>query len=600
MHRPTTTSRVLLHAALALLLLGLALPSECLAQRARRSPRSPIVLTSDRVDASPGRRLLIPIVSVVTAAAPATLEARLDDGRTLSAELVRLQTNERPETHRGAPTWLPRARLWSAMAPGDPAIDLNTPGSWFVLLHPPEDCAGQGLWIGGRRVDIAWLPDPYTLRETGDPLEAWSPWASPSPEPWCADAGFRSLIEEDRLSPARLWRWKLAVGQLAPTEPFGGHGAPPPIDSPDQLERALARAPVSERAILAFSEQLEARWQVALAFLHRADPTTARRTRARLAGAADLSPGPIIPIFAPLDSYADDLLDDLLDPRKSDAQRVSIAQAWLQSQASAVAWVIDDAGRADALTDAARPTIGIVSLPDDDQPRALRLGGAARSAAVDSVPPRVASGARPDMVQQHASGVVGVNVELGAWSTSLGVASGALPVTPPGLTIGPLRRAWTMQSWRDGRLDVDASPPSDALCAAMLHRAGKGWRLYVECKFPPGSAPAGELVRLWIGPFAAPTSVLAVTSDGRVNPELGGSDATWTDVGLSDDRWTFDLDLPAGAVSDDGVLRLAIEHIDAFAERTSAPRRMLPWQREPGRLAIDTRAWEDLGRASER
>ncbi len=595
-----TQHRFTAHALLTLIVCSLVLPTPCLAQRARRSARSPIVLTSDRVDASPGRRLLIPVVSAVGAGAPAQLEARLDDGRTLDAELVRLQTSDRPDTLRGAPSWLPRARQWFAMAPGDPRIDLNTPGSWFVLLHPPEDSAGQGLWIGGRRVDIAWLPDPYTLRETGDPLEAWSPWASPSPEPWRADAGFRSLIEEDRLSPARQWRWKLAVGQLAPTEPFGGHGAPAPIDSPDELQRALTRAPLADRALRAFSEQLEARWQVALASLHRADPTTARRVRARLAGAADLSPGPIVPIFAPLDTFTDDLLDDLLDPRETDAQRSAIARAWLGAQPRAVAWVIDDAGRSDALTDAARPTIGIVSLPDDDQPRALNLGGAAQRVTVESVPPRIAAGARPDMDPQTGTGVVGVNVELGAWSTSLGVASGALPVTPPGLTIGPLRRAWSMESWRDGRLDIDASAPSDSLCAAMLHRAGADWRLYVECKLPPGSSPSGELVRVWIGPFSAPSSVLAVTSDGRVNPELGGSGPAWTDVGLGDDRWSFDLDLPAGAVGANGVLRLAIEHIDTFGERTSAPRRMLPWQREPGRLAIDTRAWEALGPTTER
>ncbi|MFI4896745.1 MAG: hypothetical protein ACIARR_02850, partial [Phycisphaerales bacterium JB059] len=133
-----------------------------------------------------------------------------------------------------------------------------------------------------------------------------------------------------------------------------------------------------------------------------------------------------------------------------------------------------------------------------------------------------------------------------------------------------------------------------------LHRASArpdttGWRLYVEClspDTPSGLAPAGDLVRVWLGPFASPTTVLSVTRDGRVQQD--NAPDRWIDVGRAPDRWVFDLDLPPEAIEPDGVLRIAIERVDSAGERTSAPRRMLPWQREPGRLAIDTAAWESL------
>lgn len=594
MHTHSRCSRTLFAVLAALMVVVAVLPADALAQRGRSSR---IVLTGDRVDAAPGRRLLIPIVSQIGAGAPARVEARLDDGRVLEGELVRLEAVERPGLSRGAPSWLGAALQWSAMGPGDPRINPNVAGAWFVLLHPPEDSAGQGLWIEGRRVDLSWMPDPYDLRVAGDALEAGAPWASPSPRAWRDDAGFRSFIEEDRLSPVRQWRWKLAVGALAPSTPFGGHGAPAPVDSPDQLERALRQDPIEQRALSAFSEQLEARWQVALAQLHNADPETARRVRARLAGAADLSPGPIVPVFAPLGPLTDRLLDDLLDPRSDDSRRVDIARSWLAEQTRGVVWVIDDAGLVDAATGAPRPTLGLVSMPDDEQPTALRLGGDAERATVEAVPPRAAAGARPEIRPRRESAIVRVDVELGAWTGSVGVAPRPLSVAPPGLTIGPLRRAWTMDAWRDGDLEDGASVPNDSACVAMLHRVSSGvgsggWRLYVECLTPSGASSGGDQVRVWVGPFASPSHVLSVTSDGRVSDDQGGDG--WTEIGIDEDRWVFDLDLPSDAVGADGVLRLSIERIDAFGQRTSAPRRMLPWQREPGRLAIDTNTWDGI------
>lgn len=594
MHTHSRCSRTLFAVLAALMVVVAVLPADALAQRGRSSR---IVLTGDRVDAAPGRRLLIPIVSQIGADAPARVEARLDDGRVLDGELVRLEAVERPGLSRGAPSWLGAALQWSAMGPGDPRINPNVAGAWFVLLHPPEDSAGQGLWIEGRRVDISWIPDPYDLRVGGDALEAGAPWASPSPRAWRDDAGFRSFIEEDRLSPVRQWRWKLAVGALSPSTPFGGHGAPAPVDSPDQLERALRQDPIEQRALSAFSEQLEARWQVALAQLHNADPETARRVRARLAGAADLSPGPIVPVFAPLGPLTDRLLDDLLDPRSDDSRRVDIARSWLAEQTRGVVWVIDDAGLVDAATGAPRPTLGLVSMPDDEQPTALRLGGDAERATVEAVPPRAAAGARPEIRPRRESAIVRVDVELGVWTGSVGVAPRPLSVAPPGLTIGPLRRAWTMGAWRDGDLERGASVPGDSACVAMLHRVSGGtgsggWRLYVECLTPPGAVAGGDQVRVWVGPFASPSHVLSVTSDGRVSDDQGGDG--WTEIGIDEDRWVFDLDLPSDAVGADGVLRLSIERIDAFGQRTSAPRRMLPWQREPGRLAIDTNTWDGI------
>src|SRR6185369_5690677 len=113
-----------------------------------------------------------------------------------------------------------------------------------------------------------------------------------------------------------------------------------------------------------------------------------------------------------------------------------------------------------------------------------------------------------------------------------------------------------------------------------------------------------ELLRLWLGPFGAPIAVLKVTPDGSMTDEsvfAAGTDPPAEAVlqrpirvSRQADRWTAWIPIPKGAIGSDGVLRFALERLDERGIRSSWPRAMLPWQREPGRAAVGTGAWGDV------
>jgi len=52
------------------------------------------------------------------------------------------------------------------------------------------------------------------------------------------------------------------------------------------------------------------------------------------------------------------------------------------------------------------------------------------------------------------------------------------------------------------------------------------------------------------------------------------------------------LPLPPDAIEPGGRLRVGLTRTDATGRRTAWPRRLLPWDSEPGRLAVDLNAWD--------
>jgi len=190
---------------------------------------------------------------------------------------------------------------------------------------------------------------------------------------------------------------------------------------------------------------------------------------------------------------------------------------------------------------------------------------------------------------------------------------------------------------------------------ALLYREGGRWMLYVECRRPVQGAPdpsllapppagagfeivpglgqvrrprgiglkeagndaavngmsagglagAEEELRIWLGPLGEPTALLRISPSGVMIDEIGvaadgvrtarrGS-GTPVEVKVEEGGWSCWVPIPSRCVEGTGVLRLGLERTDARGVRTAWPRRMLPWQREPGRWAIDVSAWPELG-----
>ncbi|MEZ6242226.1 MAG: hypothetical protein R3B57_04215 [Phycisphaerales bacterium] len=568
--------------AIALALATICLAPPTLAQTLR--------FAGGRIDAFPGRPMLIPVIPQ-TSEPPPLVRLRLDDGREVDAELVGFEADPPSIDPRLPRLWLPEPRVWTAAAPSRGS---DTARLWRLLVTPPSDAQGQGLWLEGRRIDLTWRPDPWTLAPANDP---GAPWASPNPPEWRDDAIFAELCEIDRHTPTRRWRWKLATGRLAPEGPINAADAPRPIESPEQLERALERSPLDVRALEAYADSLESLWRLALARLWRADPGVAAQVRARLAAAVELAPGQIVPAYAPLAISTERLLQDLTEPGLSDDRLVSLARAWLADLPPALMWVVDDAGRPGLAPGEVRPTIAVVNMAPTPQAVLTAVDAGGFRPDLDAAQPRRAVVARPVVPAPagRAPSFAAARVRVGADTKSIPLVPYPLPTSPPGLLVGPLQRDWTLDELQGA--PASAAPPPDAITTALVHRdagpeapSADGWRLYVECLAP---APSPEdAVTIWLGPYQRPHTVARVTSEGRrTDPRSPDAQATWIDVSRAPDRWSFQIDVPPGAIDDSGVLRLAIERHDASGLRTAAPRRMLPWQTEPGRLAVDTKTW---------
>jgi hypothetical protein len=275
-------------------------------------------------------------------------------------------------------------------------------------------------------------------------------------------------------------------------------------------------------------------------------------------------------------------------------------------------------GRAMATVEVAnlteRPTLAWVSAASlggspDLQPvpslgvRTIAVAGAAPVNEERVVRPQI----RPERLEVHA----------GKWSAEREAAMEALPVSPPGLSMGPLVGDWTMGALLAGEPGAAMAPEPMWATAAVLGQRedaeeGKAegatkWWLYIECKSPAGAdgrAPASdETVRVWVGPPGRATAVLRISSRGsavdeRALERTSEGGVPGVRITREADRWVCQAPLPPGVVEEDGTVRVGIERTDARGRRSAWPRPMTPWQVEPGRARVDTRAWGGVGGAA--
>ncbi len=153
-----------------------------------------------------------------------------------------------------------------------------------------------------------------------------------------------------------------------------------------------------------------------------------------------------------------------------------------------------------------------------------------------------------------------------------------MPSVEPERTVGNLSYDLTTGTWQlaiEATLATTTSGESDAIAS------------------DPG-------VRVYLGPFEKPTHVLHVRPTGQVIDQVTSSVSSVRVVrtpGAGPDkptRWLAIVPIPDDAIENETIVRLSLTRISPTGVRSSWPRAMLPWQSEPGRLAMDLGAWSGL------
>lgn len=574
---------------------------------------------ADRIDAVFGRPVVFP-VRLLRGKPPAEFEVQIDDGRTIPGSIQWIQAVPPDTSSCGVPAWLTRPFELKAFSVSAPEAGRGV-GSWFASLEFPLTGAGQGFWIGQSRYEPNWLPDPRRLASSAGGLGR--AWNSPLREEHRDDEILRSLIAPYESHPLLGWRYELCLHGLVPGEEFD---APEPAGPVTDLS-ALRAEVNTQDAFEPLTDELRAleraRWQVALAKLWRADPSLSYPVREALVGAIE-TPDGVLPFWRADQGQLDDLLEVLLRARSSDEQRVAQVRSWLQSFEAAVSWIIDDAGLFDAVTGEFRPTIGVVNLDVVPVLAWARPGDVGGPSDLGPLVPRKMRTLRGEIVPGHlADGAQegpGVEVQVGQWGGYLSSIGVVIPAAPPGFALGPFRAEWTLTSWAAMEEPADATVLWDRAAAAMLLRGRSAdlgqrearrvgpevldererWMFYIEARIPEGgwSADAAtDHIDIWFGPFGSSTRAVRIFADGRIVNLQTGQPAPGFGVNVIrlSDRWVARMPVPDDVIEADGLLRVGVARTDPCGLRSSWPRRLLPGQSEPGRVAVQTNSWDGFG-----
>ena len=569
-------------------------------------PEPPVVPTQSRIDAVFGRAVVFRVRPTADRP-PETVTVKLDDGRTVDGHVQWVGVSAGSAQECAGGSWLPTPPSFEVVRPDEPGAGMG-PGSWMMRLSFPLSASGQGFWLGGVRYEPNWLPDPRRLVNAGVVGRAWS---SPLVEDERADPMLVRLIESYHEHPLYAWRYDLAMDRFTPGEEFDQPEDGGPIEDLAALRAEIDQPEPFDPITRDLADIERARWQVALARLWNADPTLSLPVRDRLAGVIE-SPWGFLPAWTVDQAQIDDLLDALLDTRSSDERIARHVRSWLEESEKAIGWVIDDAGRQDAITGEFLPTIGVVNTTETTV--------LAWARAPDLSSPSDLTPLMPSQVQMLRGEIqamdfarpdrgAGVEVRVGDWDGYLPALGLAIPASPPGFALGPLRARWTLDAWRSMDDARAAEVPRDRSAAVLLFKGpataiasavgpapraagGQEWTLYIEARTAGGSAD--DSVELWFGPYGQPLRVLRVFADGRLVDGLTGKDPPGisAQVVRLADRWVGRLALPPGVVEEGQMVRIGVVRRDGCGLVSSWPRRMLPGQAEPGRVAVRLDAWD--------
>lgn len=536
-----------------------------------------------RIDAFPGRTLIVPVTLAPLIINPDAADpdrpitglvpVAFDDGRTIAGEVLRIGVRPAPAAARRP--WLDAPAVYSARSAREYSVQeaafldpVADPGFWAVLINLPENPPRGAVRIAGDRFPIVWR----------EPWRAPRRQAAPAP---VTPRQRESLAHFDAAaaSPRDRWRLHLLADRRAPGVP--------------SLSPLLS-ASLGRPALDALSIGLADRWRLAISLVGDADAELAGRLAtalSRVVFEGDL----VIPAWPADDDDAARLLDRLLDPTQTPAGRAELARVWLDEQPSAIAWVIDDAGLRRPGSGINPVRIGVAELAGQAALASAEAPDGARGPRV-GVSPFTISSVVVAVAEREATPFV--RAVVGELEIAVPIVAAPAPAQPPGARLGPLSPERTMREWLAG---AEAAPAPDWAAAALLTKdpGADAWRLYIECRTPVDffvtASGADDLVRVFLGASNTPASILRIRASGEVTDEVTAEDLSEIAVVTRErDRWTAIVPVPSGAIDSDGALRIAIERLDAAGGRAAWPRALLPWQEEPGRVAIDLTKWNEL------
>lgn len=580
-----------------------------LAILAARADAQNIKPMNDRVDAIVAHPLVLPILVESPKSIDDHLRVRLDDGRDVQSRAFYIWASTATTDHG----WTKSTPIWNLIDP-DQYIKSppTTAGTWIAMIDLPIDAVGQGIWIDKVRYEPNWLPSPArVILETSSRASDgfWNPALSESDHqsPLVLDA-----ISNLRADPFNHWRASLMTEGFMPDANTGTN----PVKSDRDLiaiHTELLQTD-SSLAMDQIADHFAARWQIILGRLWLIDPAVANQLKHQLTRTA-WSGGTLVPLWTDDTTELTALAHDLLSPFVNDELRVERVAAWLGSQPNSMSWIIDDSGHPSRNPVGLAPSIGLLGLKphsNNEPPQLARIQTQGTEPQVQLLP-----AATMTQITIQTPATISTNyaqtrepreiyTKIGHRRATL-KAIGDIPLAaPPGVLVGPLLSDWTLQAFNSRISGLGALPDLDKRVAGLLHRTSDilesdpraGWRLYLECAIDPTANPeADTTVQIWVGPMGSTRAswtisrslgLIETRSDPDINPDPALT--TFTDG----DRWIITLDIPQAAISDDGFLLIGLERTDADLH-SSWPRRMMPWQAEPGRFTIDITGWTGTG-----